>query len=98
MKKSDFNALMAHIEDELQGFKRHYKLYGEVYMLRNNDKTKGIEFRFRTPSTLQVQKYDFIKNELNKIIGDNVTNESVYKLSALQSIEILQFFEYCIKV
>ena len=40
MKKSDFNALLAHIENELQGFKRHYKLYGEVYMLRNNDKTK----------------------------------------------------------
>lgn len=36
--KTDFNALLANIENELQGFKRHYKMYNEVYILLNTEK------------------------------------------------------------
>ena len=93
MKKSEFNALLAHIENELQGFKRHYKLYDEVYILRNADKTACIEIRFRTSNMLQVQKYNFIKDDHGQCIDEKVTHDSCYKLTSLQSVTILQFLE-----
>lgn len=93
MKKSDFNALLAHIENELKGFKRHYKLYDEVYILRNTDKTACIEMRFMCSNIVSCKKYKLIKNESNKIIDEVLTNESSYKLSTVQSVKMLQFFE-----
>ena len=93
MKKSDFNALLTHIENELKGFKRHYKLYDEVYILRNTDKTACIEFRFICSNFVSIKKYTLLKNESNKIIDEVLTNESSYKLSTVQSVKILQFFE-----
>ena len=93
MKKSDFNALLAHIENELQGFKRHYKLYDEVYILRNADKTACIEMRFICSNIISIKKYTLLKNESNKIIDEVLTNESSYKLSTVQSINMLQFLE-----
>ena len=93
MKKSEFNALLAHIENELQGFKRHYKLYNEVYILRNADKTQCIEMRFICSSIVSIKKYTLLKNESNKIIDEVLTNESSYKLSTVQSVKMLQFLE-----
>ena len=93
MKKSEFNALLAHIENELNGYTRHYKLYNEVYMLKNTLKTKGIEIRFRTLNMIQVQKYDFIKDDQGKNIDLKITHDSCYKLTSLQSVKMLQFLE-----
>ena len=93
MKTADFNALLAKIENELKGFKRHYKLYDEVYILRNADKTACIEFRFIRSNIASIKKYKLIKNEFNKIIDEVLTNESGYKLSTVQSVKMLQFFE-----
>ena len=93
MKTADFNALLAHIENELQGFKSHYKLYDEVYILRNVDKTACIEFRFVCSNIVSAKKYTLLKNEANKIIDEVLTNESSYKLSAVQSVKMLKFFE-----
>lgn len=93
MKKSDFNALLTHIEVEVQGFKRHYKLYDEVYILRNSDKTACIEFRFICSDIVSIKKYKLIKNKSNKIIDEVLTNESSYKLSTIQSVKMLQFLE-----
>lgn len=93
MKTADFNALLAHIENELQGFKRHYKLYDEVYILRNADKTVCIEFRFVCSNIVSVKKYTLLKDESNKIVDEVLTNESSYKLSTVQSVKMLQFFE-----
>ena len=93
MKKSDFNALLAHIENELKGFKRHYKLYDEVYILRNADKTQCIEMRFICSNFVSIKKYTLLKNESNKVIDEVLINESSYKFSTLQSVKILQFLE-----
>lgn len=93
MKKTDFNALLAHIENELQGFKRQYKLYCEVYLFKNTFKTKGIEIRFRTLNMIQAQKFDFIKDDHGQCIDEKVTHDSCYKLTSLQSVKILQFLE-----
>ena len=93
MKTADFNALLAKIENELQGFKRHYKLYDEVYILRNTDKTACIEMRFIRSNIVSIKKYTLLKNESNKIIDEVLTNESSYKLSTVQSVKMLKFFE-----
>ena len=93
MKKSDFNDLLTCIENELKGFKRHYKLYNEVYLLKNTLKTKGIEIRFRTLNMMQAQKFDFIKDDHGQCIGEKITHDSCYKLTSLQSVKILQFLE-----
>ena len=93
MKKSDFNALSAHIENEIQGFLRHYKLYGEVYILRNSDKTACIEFRFVCSNIVSIKKYDLVKDESNKIIDEVLKNESTYKLTTIQSVKMLKLLE-----
>ena len=93
MKKSDFNGLLSHIESELQGYTRHYKLYNNVYMLKNKFKTVGIEIRFRTSNLLQIQKYTFIKDDQGKNIDLKITHDSCYKLTSLQSVKMLQFLE-----
>ena len=93
MKKSDFNALSAHIENEVQDFSRHYKLYGEVYILRDSDKTACIEFRFVCSNTVSIKKYDLVKDESNKVMDEVLTNESTYKLTAIQSVKMLKLFE-----
>ena len=93
MKTADFNVLLAKIENELQGFKRHYKLYDEVYILRNTDKTACIEMRFVCSNIVSIKKYTLLKNESNKIVDEVLTNESSYKLSTVQSVKMLQFFE-----
>lgn len=93
MKTADFNALLANIENELQGFKRHYKLYDTVYILRNTDKTQCLEFRFVCSSIVSIKKYTLLKNESNKIIDEVLTNESSYKLTTVQSVKMLKFFE-----
>lgn len=93
MKKSDFNALLTHIENELQGFKRHYKLYNEVYILRNADKTACIEMRFIRSNIVSISKYNLLKDTKGKTVDEVLTNESSYKLTTIQSVEILKFFE-----
>lgn len=93
MKKTDFNALLTHIETELNGYTRHYKLYSEVYMLKNKLKTKGIELRFRTCNLLQIQKYSFIKDDQGKNIDLKITHDSCYKLTAIQSVKMLKLLE-----
>lgn len=93
MKKSDFNALLAKIENELQGFKRHYKLYNEVYILRNADKTACIEMRFIRSNIVSISKYNLLKDTKGKTVDEVLTNESSYKLTSLQSVKMLQFFE-----
>ena len=93
MKTADFNALLAHIENELQGFKRHYKLYDEVYILRNADKTASIEMRFVCSNIVSISKYKLLKDTNGKTVDAVLTNESSYKLSTLQSVKMLQFFE-----
>ena len=93
MKASDFNDLMTHIENEVQGFSRHYKLYDEVYILRNSDKTVCLEFRFICSNIVSVKKYNLLKNESNKVIDEVLTNESTYKLTAIQSVKMLKLFE-----
>lgn len=93
MKKSDFNALLAHVEKELQGFKRHYKLYDEVYILRNADKTQCIEMRFIRSNIISISRYNLLKDTNGKTINEVLTNESSYKLSTVQSVKILQFLE-----
>ena len=93
MKMADFNALIVHIEKEVQHFKRHYKLYDEVYILRNSNKTKCLEFRFIRSNIVTIKKYNLIKDEKNKIADEVLTNESTYKFTAVQSVKILKFFE-----
>ena len=93
MKTADFKALVVHIENEVQGFKRHYKLYDEVYILRNSDKTVCLEFRFVCSNIVSIKKYTLLKNESNKIVDEVLTNESTYKLTAVQSVKMLKLFE-----
>ena len=93
MKNADFNALTAHIEKETQGFKRHYKLYGDVYILRNSNKTESLEFRFIRSDLVCVKKYNLIKDEKNQIVGEVLTNESTYTFTSVQSVKILKLFE-----
>ena len=93
MNTADFKALMAHIENEVQGFKRHYKLYDEVYILRNADKTVCLEFRFVCSNIVSIKKYKLLKDESNKVIDEVLTNESTYKLTAIQSVKMLKLFE-----
>ena len=93
MKMADFNALIVHIEKEVQHFKRHYKLYDEVYILRNSNKTECLEFRFIRSNIVTIKKYNLIKDEKNKIADEVLTNESTYKFTAVQSVKILKFFE-----
>ena len=93
MITSDFNALLARIENELKGFKRHYKLYDDVYILRNSDKTKCIEFRFMCSNIINIRKYNLLKCDSNKVIDEILTNESIYKFSSIQSVKMLKFLE-----
>ena len=93
MKTVDFNALVAHIENEAQDFKRHYKLYGEVYILRNSDKTECLEFRFVCSNIVSIKKYNLIKDENNKVADEVLTNESTYKFTTVQSVKMLKLFE-----
>ena len=93
MITSDFNALLAHIENELKGFKRHYKLYDDVYILRNSDKTKCIEFRFIRSNIISIRKYNLLKCASSKVIDEILTNESFYKFSSIQSVKMLKFLE-----
>ena len=93
MKTADFNALAAHIENEVQDFKRHYKLYGEVYILRNSDKTECLEFRFVCSNIVSIKKYNLIKDENNKVADEVLTNESTYKFTTVQSVKMLKLFE-----
>lgn len=93
MKAADFNNLVLHIKNEVQGFKRHYKLYDEVYILRNSDKTVCLEFRFICSNIVSIQKYNLLKNESDIVIDGVLTNESTYKLTAIQSVKMLKLFE-----
>ena len=93
MKKADFNALVACIEKEVQGFKRHYKLYNEVYLLRDSNKTECLEFRFVCPSIVSVKKYKLIKDGKNRTVDEVLTNESTYSLTVIQSVKMLKLFE-----
>ena len=93
MNAANFNALIAHIEKETQGFKRHYKLYDEVYILRNSNNTECFEFRFVCSDIVSVKKYNLIKDEANKITGEALTHESTYKFNTVQSVKILKLFE-----
>ena len=93
MIASDFKALLVHIESELKGFKRHYKLYDDVYILRNADKTKCIEFRFVCSNIINIRKYTLLKDDSNNVIDELLTHESSYKFSAIQSVKMLKFLE-----
>lgn len=93
MNAANFNALIAHIEKETQGFKRHYKLYGDVYFLRNSNKTESLEFRFIRSDLVSIKKYTLIKDKADKVVGDVLTHESAYKFNTVQSVEILKLFE-----
>lgn len=93
MITSDFNALLVHIENELKGFKRHYKLYDDVYIFRNSDKTKCIEFRFICSNIISIRKYNLLKGDSSKVIDEILTNESSYKFSTIQSVKMLKFLE-----
>ena len=93
MKAADFNNLVLHVKNEVQDFSRHYKLYDEVYILRNSDKTACIEFRFICSNTVSAKKYDLIKNESGKVIDEVLTNESTYKLTTVQSVKMLKLLE-----
>jgi hypothetical protein len=93
MNAANFNALIAHIEKETQGFKRHYKLYDEVYFLRNSNKTESLEFRFIRSNIVSIKKYNLIKDEANKITDEVLTNESTYTFNTVQSVKILNLLE-----
>ena len=93
MITSDFNALLVHIKNELKDFKRHYKLYDDVYILRNTDKTQCLEFRFICSNIVSIKKYNLLKDESNNIVNEILTHESSYKFSAMQSVKILKFLE-----
>ena len=93
MKAADFNNLVTYIKNEIQGFSRHYKLYDEVYILRNSDKTKCIEFRFVCSNIVSIQKYNLLKSESDIVIDGVLTNESTYKLTAIQSVKMLKLLE-----
>ena len=93
MMTSDFNALLVHIENELKGFKRHYKLYDNVYILRNTDKTQCIEFRFVCSNIISIKKYNLLKDNSNNIVNEILTHESSYKFSTMQSVKMLKFLE-----
>ena len=93
MKVADFNNLVLYIKNEMQGFSRHYKLYGEVYILRNSYKTVCIEFRFVCSNIVSIKKYDLVKDENNKVMDEVLTNESTYKLTTVQSVKMLKLFE-----
>lgn len=91
--KTDFNALLANIENELQGFKRHYKMYNEVYILLNTEKTQCIELRFIRSNIVSISRYKLLKDTNGKTVDAVLTNESSYKLTTVQSVKMLQFFE-----
>ena len=93
MNTANFNALIAHIEKEVQDFKRHYKLYDDVYILRNSNKTESLEFSFIRSNIVCIKKYKLIKDEKNKIADEVLTNESTYKFNTIQSVKILKLFE-----
>lgn len=93
MNAANFNALISHIEKETQDFKRHYKLYGDVYILRNSNKTESLEFLFIRSNIVIIKKYNLIKDEANKITDEALTNESTYTFTAVQSVKILKLFE-----
>ena len=93
MKAVDFNNLMTHIKSEAQDFRRHYKLYDTVYILRNSDKTVCLEFRFVCSNIVSIKKYDLIKDGSGKVIDEVLTNESTYKFTAIQSVKMLELFE-----
>ena len=98
MITSDFNALLLHIENELKGFNCHYKLYNDVYILRNSDKTNCIEFRFICSNIISVRKYNLLKDDNSKVIDEILTNESSYKFSTVQSVKMLKFLESFFKL
>ena len=94
MNAANFNALIAHIEKETQDFKRHYKLYGDVYILRNSIKTESLEFSFIRSDIVSIRKYKLIKDEkTNRIVDGVLTNESTYTFTSVQSVKILKLFE-----
>ena len=93
MKAAEFNAFKAYIEKETQGFKRQYKLYGDVYILRNSNKTEALEFRFICFNIVSIKKYNLIKDEANKITDEALTHESNYTFNTTQSVKILKLFE-----
>ena len=93
MNTANFNALVAHIKNEVQDFKRHYKLYDEVYILRNSNKTECLEFRFVCSNIVSIKKYNLIKDENNKVVDEVLTNESTYNFTTVQSVKMLKLFE-----
>ena len=93
MNVANFNALIAHIEKEVQDFKHHYKLYNEVYILRNSNKTESLEFRFVCSNIVSIRKYNLIKDEKNRTVDEVLINESTYTFTAVQSVKILKLFE-----
>ena len=98
MITSDFNALLVHIENELKGFNCHYKLYDDVYIFRNSNKTNCIEFRFICSNIISIRKYKLLKCDSGKVIDEILTNESSYKFSTIQSVKILKLLESICKV
>ncbi len=93
MKTSEFNDLLTHVENELCCFKRYYKLYDDIYIFRNFDRTKCIEFRFICSNVISIRKYNLLKDDSSKIIDEILTNESSYKFSTIQSLKMLKFLE-----
>lgn len=93
MKVQDFKALIAHIEEQLQGFKRTYKLYDSVYTFKNSDKTLCLEFRFETSNLISAKLYEMIKDNECLTIDETLLKSSTYNLSAVQSVKILTLLE-----
>ena len=98
MLTAEFNALLVHIENELRGCKCHYKLYDDVYIFRNCDKTKCIEFRFICSNIVSIRKYNLLKNDSRMVIDEVLTNESSYNFSTIQSVKMLKFLESICKL
>ena len=98
MLTSEFNALLVHIENELKGFKCHYKLYDDVYIFRSSDKTKCIEFRFICSNIISIRKYNLLKDDSCKVTDEVLTNESSYNFSTIQSVKMLKFLESICKL
>ena len=93
MKTAEFNDLIVHIEKEAQGFKRQYKLYDDVYLLRNLNKTECLEFRFVCSNIVSAKKYKLIKDEAGKVIDEVLTHEGTYTFTTVQSVKMLKLLE-----
>ena len=47
---------------------------------------------------ISVRKYNLLKDDNSKVIGEILTNESSYKFSTVQSIKMLKFLESFFKL